>query len=42
MHGTNSPLQIGEAVSSGCIRMHNEHAVDLFNRVPVGTKVIVR
>ncbi len=42
IHGTNSPLQIGEAVSSGCIRMHNEHAIDLYNRVGVGTKVIVR
>jgi lipoprotein-anchoring transpeptidase ErfK/SrfK len=42
IHGTNSPLQIGEAVSSGCIRMHNEHAIDLYNRVGTGTKVIVR
>lgn len=42
IHGTNSPLQIGEAVSSGCIRMHNEHAIDLYNRVGVGTRVVVR
>lgn len=42
IHGTNAPMDIGTAVSSGCIRMHNEQAIDLYNRVPVGTKVIVR
>jgi lipoprotein-anchoring transpeptidase ErfK/SrfK len=42
IHGTNSPMEIGEAVSSGCIRMHNEQVIDLYNRVPVGTRVIVR
>lgn len=42
IHGTNAPLRIGDAVSSGCIRMYNEHAIDLFDRVPVGTRVIVR
>jgi lipoprotein-anchoring transpeptidase ErfK/SrfK len=42
IHGTNSPMEIGEAVSSGCIRMHNEQAIDLFNRVPNGTRVVVR
>jgi lipoprotein-anchoring transpeptidase ErfK/SrfK len=41
IHGTNSPDEIGEAVSSGCIRMHNEQVIDLYNRVPVGAKVIV-
>ena len=41
IHGTNDPLDIGQAVSSGCIRMRNVDAVDLFNRVPLGTKVIV-
>ncbi|MBV9078926.1 MAG: L,D-transpeptidase [Methylobacteriaceae bacterium] len=42
IHGTNEPEKIGQAVSSGCIRMRNLDVVDLFNRVPVGTKVIVR
>lgn len=42
IHGTNSPMEIGEAVSSGCIRMHNEQVMDLYNRVGVGTRVIVR
>ncbi len=42
IHGTNEPWSIGQNVSSGCIRMHNEHAIDLYNRVGVGTKVIVR
>jgi len=41
IHGTNAPWTIGGAVSSGCIRMRNEDVVDLFERVPVGTKVIV-
>ena len=42
IHGTNEPETIGRAVSSGCIRMRNIDVVDLFNRVEVGTKVIVR
>ena len=42
IHGTNEPEKIGQAVSSGCIRMRNIDAIDLFNRVPVGAKVIVR
>ena len=42
IHGTNEPEKIGQAVSSGCIRMRNIDVVDLFNRVPVDTKVIVR
>ncbi len=41
IHGTNEPETIGRAASSGCIRMRNIDAIDLFNRVPVGTKVIV-
>lgn len=41
IHGTNAPWTIGGAVSSGCIRMRNEDVVDLYERVPVGTKVIV-
>jgi len=41
IHGTNAPWTIGHAVSSGCIRMRNEDVVDLYERVPVGTKVVV-
>ena len=41
IHGTNEPHTIGQAVSSGCIRMLNEDVVDLYNRVRVGTPVIV-
>ncbi len=41
IHGTNAPWTIGYAVSSGCIRMRNEDVVDLYERVPVGTKVVV-
>ena len=42
IHGTNQPWTIGQAVSSGCIRMRNEDVKDLYARVGVGTKVIVR
>jgi lipoprotein-anchoring transpeptidase ErfK/SrfK len=41
IHGTNEPWTIGQNVSSGCIRMMNEDVIDLYNRVPVGSKVIV-
>ena len=41
IHGTNAPWTIGYAVSSGCIRMRNEDVVDLYERVKVGTRVIV-
>ena len=41
IHGTNEPHTIGQAVSSGCIRMLNEDVVDLYDRVKVGTSVIV-
>jgi lipoprotein-anchoring transpeptidase ErfK/SrfK len=41
IHGTNAPWSIGQAVSSGCIRMRNEDVMDLYNRVSVGTKVVV-
>ncbi len=42
IHGTNEPLTIGKAMSSGCIRMINFDVQDLYERVPVGTKVVVR
>jgi lipoprotein-anchoring transpeptidase ErfK/SrfK len=41
IHGTNAPWTIGSAVSSGCIRLRNEDVTDLYQRVNVGTKVIV-
>jgi lipoprotein-anchoring transpeptidase ErfK/SrfK len=41
IHGTNEPWSIGHAVSSGCIRMLNQDIIDLYNRVPMGTRVIV-
>ncbi|MBZ9939341.1 L,D-transpeptidase [Mesorhizobium sp. BR1-1-16] len=41
IHGTNQPQTIGHALSSGCFRMVNGDVVDLFERVPVGTKVVV-
>jgi lipoprotein-anchoring transpeptidase ErfK/SrfK len=41
LHGTTEPMSIGEAVSSGCIRMFNQDIIDLYNRVPDGTPVVV-
>ena len=41
IHGSNEPETIGHAVSSGCIRMTNEDVTDLYNRVSVGTTVVV-
>ncbi|MCZ7643311.1 MAG: L,D-transpeptidase [Pseudorhodoplanes sp.] len=42
IHGTNQPQTIGTAVSSGCFRLTNPDVSDLYERIPVGTKVIVR
>ena len=41
IHGSNEPQTIGHAVSSGCIRLTNEDVIDLYDRVPIGTKVVV-
>ena len=41
IHGTNQPWSIGKAVSSGCIRRRNEDVIDLYERIKVGTPVIV-
>ncbi len=41
IHGTNQPEHIGQAVSSGCIRMTNEDVIDLYNRVKTGSIVVV-
>jgi lipoprotein-anchoring transpeptidase ErfK/SrfK len=41
IHGTNQPENIGQAISSGCIRMTNEDVIDLYNRVKMGSIVVV-
>ncbi|WAJ31276.1 L,D-transpeptidase [Antarcticirhabdus aurantiaca] len=41
IHGTNEPWTIGTSVSSGCIRMFNQDAIDIEQRVPVGSRVVV-
>ncbi|MGQ0672810.1 MAG: L,D-transpeptidase [Hyphomicrobium sp.] len=41
IHGTDAPWTIGTAASKGCIRMYNEDVLDLYQRVPIGTKVTV-
>jgi lipoprotein-anchoring transpeptidase ErfK/SrfK len=42
IHGTNQPHTIGTAVSSGCFRLTNPDVTDLYDRIPVGSKVVVR
>jgi lipoprotein-anchoring transpeptidase ErfK/SrfK len=42
IHGTNAPETIGQAVSSGCFRLVNDDIMDLYDRVPVGTTVVVQ
>ena len=41
IHGTNEPWTIGQSVSSGCIRMINQDVIDLYERAPIGAKVVV-
>jgi lipoprotein-anchoring transpeptidase ErfK/SrfK len=41
IHGTNQPEYIGASISSGCIRMTNEDVIDLYDRVGLGTVVVV-
>jgi lipoprotein-anchoring transpeptidase ErfK/SrfK len=41
IHGTNRPASVGTFASYGCIRMFNEDVVDLYDRVNVGTEVVV-
>ena len=41
IHGTNQPEYIGSAISSGCIRLTNEDVIDLYNRVKIGSPVVV-
>jgi lipoprotein-anchoring transpeptidase ErfK/SrfK len=42
IHGTNEPWKIGDAVSSGCIRLTNNDIVDLYNRAKIGATVVVQ
>ncbi|WMS45191.1 L,D-transpeptidase (plasmid) [Acuticoccus sp. MNP-M23] len=42
LHGTQQEYSIGRAVSSGCVRLINQDIIDLFDRIPIGTRVIVR
>lgn len=42
IHGTNQPETIGEAISSGCFRLANGDVIDLYERVPLNTKVVIR
>lgn len=42
IHGTNAPWAIGQMISNGCIRMHNNHAEELFAMINIGTPVIIR
>ncbi|QRG70754.1 L,D-transpeptidase family protein [Brevibacillus choshinensis] len=41
IHGTNKPYSIGQHESHGCIRMHNKHVTELFDMIPLGTKVTI-
>ena len=41
IHGTNQPVLLGNAVSSGCIRLTNEDVIDLYSRVRTGALVVV-
>lgn len=42
IHGTNQPETIGHAISSGCFRLANGDVIDLYERVPVGTRVVIK
>ena len=42
IHGTPQPWTMGQAFSSGCVRLINEHVIDLYDRVPLGTPVYAR
>ncbi len=41
IHGTPNPQSVGMRISNGCVRMVNEHVIDLYNRVPNGTQVVL-
>jgi lipoprotein-anchoring transpeptidase ErfK/SrfK len=41
IHGTPAPQSVGQAISNGCIRMVNPHVEELYEMVPIGTRVHV-
>lgn len=41
VHGTNQPSSIGKRISAGCIRMNNKHVEALFDKLPIGTKIMI-
>jgi len=42
IHGTNQPSSIGRRISGGCIRLTNAHAIEMYNTIPVGSRVIIQ
>jgi hypothetical protein len=42
IHGTNQPSSIGRRISGGCIRLTNSHAIEMYNTIPIGTRVIIK
>lgn len=41
LHGTNRPDSIGQYITAGCVRLHNEEIEALFNEVPIGTRILI-
>ncbi len=41
IHGTNQPSSIGRRISGGCMRLTNAHAIELYNTIPIGTRVLI-
>ncbi|WP_230137514.1 L,D-transpeptidase, partial [Peribacillus frigoritolerans] len=41
IHGTNQPSSIGKYISNGCVRMHKSDVERLYEKVPIGTKVLI-
>ncbi len=41
IHGTNQPSSIGRRISGGCVRLTNQHAIELYDIIPIGTRVII-
>lgn len=41
IHGTNQPSSIGQRISGGCVRLTNAHAIELYNIIPIGTRVVI-
>ena len=41
IHGTNQPSSIGQRISGGCMRLTNAHAIELYDTIPIGTRVVI-